>query len=35
MYVQLSYAQIQHEPRAGNKPVQGAPQVEYKEVWHQ
>ena len=34
-YIQLDYAQVQHEPGSENKPIQGATQVQYKEVWHQ
>ena len=33
--VQLNYAQVEHKPGSDEKPIQGAPRVEYKELWHQ
>ena len=34
-YVQLKYAEVEHKPGSDEKNIHGAPQVEYKEVWHQ
>ena len=34
-YVQLKYAEVEHKPGSDEKTIQGAPPVEYKEVWHQ